>query len=437
MNINQLFCRQYHNNDSNKAKVIQSRKYPINKLSIELVKAIFNQLPMNILWLFSLSNSNVITFAASSLLFRDVLLTDLPIINEQQFLKIRFNHLHLFELNILNFCTVWRMYFEYLDKTRSFDILNQLARNPNKIEHFRFFVNVFELLEDANLTRIRNIAQLISSNSKYLKNTTIYFGCPDWSRLSGVLKTPHTKFHDSHTINYHHFNDSIDCFYQSFIEINLNNDFHFITFANSIIQKFTLETMVFSFINILKLIQRYLDEIVTADKLFNLKRLTISHKETRIVRRLDRLINLKYLNLSNGVIQRIENLDTQKNLKKLILRRNTIPKIENLDHLVNLEYLDLSRNWLIKKIENLDGLINLKNLELSHTKIVKIENLDALVNLTELDLSSNCINKVEGLSKLTKLNKLNLSQNYINEFPYFSNLIYLTRLNLVDQISKI
>ncbi|ODV60025.1 uncharacterized protein ASCRUDRAFT_76555 [Ascoidea rubescens DSM 1968] len=92
MDINQLFWRQYHNNDANKVQVIPSQKYPIDKLPFELVKAIFNQLPMDILWLFSLSNSNVITFAASSLLFRG---NKWPIITSlyELGLSIRIQHL--------------------------------------------------------------------------------------------------------------------------------------------------------------------------------------------------------------------------------------------------------------------------------------------------------------------------------------------------------
>ncbi|ODV59860.1 uncharacterized protein ASCRUDRAFT_107621 [Ascoidea rubescens DSM 1968] len=293
---------------------------------------------------------------------------------------------HLFESNIFSFCTVWRMYFEQLDETRSFDILYQLTKSANKIEHFQVFVNAFKSLKNTKLTCISNIAELILNNSKYLKNTTIYLGCPDWSRLPGVLKSSHTKLHDSHTTDYHHFNNSIRCLYESFIEINSNDCFYFFTFTNSIIHEFALKTMASFFTDIFKLIQDYPDVIGNADKLFNLKRLTVFYKHRKITQYLDNLVNLEYLDLSNNwPIERFENLDMLTNLKKLLY--NDISDFENLDN-----------------FENLNNMLNPYYSGLSFRRSIrKIQNLDALVNLKTLNLSNNRITKIGGLSKLTKL----------------------------------
>ncbi|ODV60516.1 uncharacterized protein ASCRUDRAFT_8725 [Ascoidea rubescens DSM 1968] len=269
MDTNQLHSGAIHNG-SNQIQMISPHKHSIDIIPFKLVNM-----------LFTLSGTNLFKFSALSLLLKDLQPTNLSINNKKPYLKIRFNHLHLFKSQIYNFCSILRIFFEHSEELDNIDILDQFDK----------------------------FTKAILNNSEYLKDITLCFGYPKQNELPDVLKTPCIKSHDIHTIDHGYFD-------------KLNHQFY----ENKILKDFSIINIEISFGNIWKIADYKIAAIGNCHKLSNLTKLTIKNTNIERIENLTSLVHVTILDLLDNDISEITSISELERLKVLRLEGNLFDK---------------------------------------------------------------------------------------------------------------
>jgi len=85
-------------------------------------------------------------------------------------------------------------------------------------------------------------------------------------------------------------------------------------------------------------------DIQGLEKLFQLKKLDLSHNQITSMKGIEHLVNLRVLKLSNNRIHEIGYLQNLRKLKKVYLNKNQLEELKSSDFPENLNYINIARN---------------------------------------------------------------------------------------------
>lgn len=89
---------------------------------------------------------------------------------------------------------------------------------------------------------------------------------------------------------------------------------------------------------------RSITDIQGLDKLFQLKKLDLSHNQITSMKGIDHLVNLRVLKLSDNKIHEIGYIQNLRKLKKVYLDKNQLEELNSSDFAGNLNYINIARN---------------------------------------------------------------------------------------------